>query len=659
MKDIILRELVLKNFKGLRDFKLRDINGDISIFGDNATGKTTIFDAVTWLLWGKDSLNSANFNIKTLENGEPLHHLDHSVSAVLENDEESIVLGKIYREKWTKKRGEAHREFSGHTTDHFIDDVPVQKKEFDVEVANICPEDLFKLLTNPRYFNESVHWQERRKILLEVCGDITDGDVIASNAELADLPDILGRRKLEDHKKVIDSRRREINKELERIPVRIDEISASEVTVDKSLAAIEKEIGALRDQRLKKREVLTAIETGGDWALKQKEINELQAKIAVKEAEITRGQMDVDQKTSMGLYRLEREAKQSGDDVADEIKAKDRIDNELVELSGKLAAVEKEILGMRDKWHAENQKEMEFSQETVCPTCGQDIPENQLAEAREKAQADFNGAKARALKAISSGGKSLAGQADKLKTELKDASDQIEIKNKQIASLQLKYDKALAKFTDAQAGEDELYKGKSDPEYDRFLEQEKSMLEELAKIDGRRSVESSDIKIEIAGIDDQISTLTKDKLQIEANGRIKTRVQELQNQEKSLAVEFEKLERELNLVDLFVRTKVDLLDKKINSKFNLARFELFRENINGGLEPVCNTTYDGVPYNDLNNGSRINIGMDVINTLSEHYGIALPIFIDNAESVTSLLPTESQQIRLVVSKPDKELRIEK
>src|SRR5690606_8908659 len=134
---------------------------------------------------------------------------------------------KVYREKWTKKRGAVRAEHTGHTTDHFIDSVPVKKGEYEAFIEEIADEQLFRLLTDPRYFNEVMKWQDRRKILLEVCGDISDADVIASKSELAELPAILAGRTIDQHRKVVLARRKEINDELERIPVRIDEAERS------------------------------------------------------------------------------------------------------------------------------------------------------------------------------------------------------------------------------------------------------------------------------------------------------------------------------------------------------------------------------------------------------------------------------------------------
>ena len=205
-----LLKLKLKNFKGIKSLELVANGEDLRIFGDNATGKTTIYDAFLWLLFDKDSQNKADFAIKTLDkDGNVIHKLDHEVEGTFSVDGETIVLRKVYREKYTKKRGSATEEFSGHETDHFIDGVPVTKTEYTKRVSEIAPEAQFKLLTSPTYFNERMRWQDRRKVLLEVCGDVTMEDVVKANGDLAKLPQILGKHSLDDYKKIIASRRAE------------------------------------------------------------------------------------------------------------------------------------------------------------------------------------------------------------------------------------------------------------------------------------------------------------------------------------------------------------------------------------------------------------------------------------------------------------------
>lgn len=284
-----LISLSLNNFKGIRNFTLDAQGEDVSVYGDNATGKTTLSDAFMWLLFDKDSANRKDFEIKTLgPDGKPEHGLDHSVEAVLELEDGShLALKKVFKEKWTKKRGSATAEFTGHTTDHFIDGVPVKKGEYDARIANIASEDIFKLLTSPTYFNEHLHWQDRREILLQVCGDISDGDVLDSLATLQNkdqmlaLTNILNTRSLDDHRKIIQARRTEINKELDKIPVRIDEadMAKPDISTVNNPKALQADIKVVKESIKKENEKLARLESGGEVAEKTKKLREIEAEI--------------------------------------------------------------------------------------------------------------------------------------------------------------------------------------------------------------------------------------------------------------------------------------------------------------------------------------------------------------------------------------------
>jgi molybdopterin converting factor small subunit len=275
-----LISLTLNNFKGIKSFALKPQGKDINIYGDNATGKTTLADAFMWLLFDKDSQNRKDFQIKTLgQDGEPEHGLEHSVEAVLELENgKRITLKKVFKEKWTKKRGSATAEFTGHTTDHFIDGVPAKKKEYDEKIAEIADEQIFRLLTDPAYFNQQLHWQKRRELLLEVCGDVSDAEVIASKADLSKLADILGNRTIEQHRKVIQARRSEINKELQKIPVRIDEVERGlpDISDIANPNELPNDIAKLREQLKKKQEELAQARAGGQVAELTKRLREVE-----------------------------------------------------------------------------------------------------------------------------------------------------------------------------------------------------------------------------------------------------------------------------------------------------------------------------------------------------------------------------------------------
>jgi DNA repair exonuclease SbcCD ATPase subunit len=644
--------LTLRNFKGIRNFELNTEVKDVNAFGDNATGKTTLADAFMWLLFDKDSSNRKDFQIKTLgSDGEPEHGLEHSVEAVLElEDGSQLALKKVYQEKWTKKKGSATAEFTGHTTDHYIDGVPVQKKEYDARIAEIADENIFRLLTDPRYFNEVLHWTDRRKLLLEVCGDVTDAEVIASNPDLSKLSEILGKRTIEQHRKVIQARKSEINKELERIPVRIDEVQRNLPRIDDITDPDElpDDIEKLRDELRKKQEEHAQARAGGQVAEKTKELRTIEGQI-----------LDLKNKHRQVL----------DEKVGDRRRELSKIQSELSELRNSIEGYNRTIKfkqseidslnikigALRSNWHEENNKVFEFEQSDTCPTCGQALPQKQLQEAREKALAQFNQAKAQKLEEINAKGKQLMYVKEGLGKDIENIQGEIERINTKITELQDK-ESVLKSEIDAIAQGSQPVE--STTEYYQLNAEYREIQDEIRKLEADGSLAVAKIQKEIDELADDIKTLNRAQVRIEERESGLKRIEELKAEERKLAAEYEDLEQQIYLTEEFIRTKVQMLEEKINSKFKMARFKLFDVQVNGALSECCETTFNGVPYSNLNNGARLNIGLDIINTLAEHFGFAPPVWLDNAESVTDILPTRGQQIRLIVSGMDKKLRIE-
>jgi DNA repair exonuclease SbcCD ATPase subunit len=646
-----LNRLVLRNFKGIREFTLDAQEGNIDVFGDNATGKTTIFDAFTWLLFDKDSSNKKDFSIKTLDkSGAEQHGLEHEVEATLDIDGQEITLRKVYKEKWTKKRGSAKAEFTGHTTDYFIDGVPVKKNEYDAQIAEIADEQIFRLLTDPRYFNEVLHWQKRRELLLQVCGDVTDDEVISSNTELSKLADILGNRTMEQHRKVIQARRTEINKELEKIPVRIDEVKLglpdiSDITDEKALP---NDIAMTRDVIKAKQEELAQAKAGGQVAELTKKLRMIEGQMIEEKNRLTGEATQKAEEKRKELWQI--------NDVISQIKSS----IEHFQIKARSAEVEinnliEKMKRIRNKWYAENEKLFDFKQDDTCPTCGQILPKEQLQATRDKALAQFNQAKAERLEAISAEGKQLAKRKAELEAELVDISKEIEKLTTEIPELESK--KSLLQ-EELQAIQDSLQQITPSPEYIQLQKQCEELEEKIREAQADNSLMVDAIQQDIDVHSEDLEVLEKAAARLESHQNGLKRIEELKQQERDLAAEYERLEGELYLTEEFIRTKVNLLENRINSKFQIARFKLFSVLVNGAVEECCETTFNGVPYSNLNNGARLNVGLDIINTLSEHYGFAPVVFIDNAESVTDILPTKGQQIRLIVSEKDKALRVE-
>lgn len=650
MKLMVLK---LRNFKGIKSFEL-DANGsNVSIYGDNATGKTTVFDACNWLLFDKDSQNKKDFQIKTLDaSGNAIHHLEHEVEGVFDIGIRPVTLKKMLAEKWTKKRGAATEEFTGHETKYWIDGVPKPKKEYDAFITSILDENIFKLLTNPSYFNEQLHWQDRRKILLEICGDITDEEVIASDKKLAELPKILQGRTLDDHRKVIQSRQAAINRELKEIPARINEVQRGLPDISNifNREVIETEIASLKKQQQAKQQEIVRVENGGEVAEKQKALSVIEGRLIDIQNKHRAANQDKSFAKRLELQDLKSKMAIITSHIADKEAAISRNDDLI---TAKLADCET----LRNRWHEVYERKFEYSADTVCPTCGQDLPESQVEAAREKALSTFNLSKSKMLEDISADGKKAKKDSEDLKA--KNAALQSEIDSlvnekasieRSISALQAEIDNMAT--TPAQSID-------SYPGYQAAINEKESILKQIAAISTEKQGVIRQLQSEVDIIAQDIASRERSIAQLDAHARSLKRIDELKAQEEMLSAEFEKLTSELYLTEQFIRAKVNMLESRINSKFKYARFKLFNQQVNGGIEEVCETTFKGVPYSSgLNNAARINVGLDIINTLSEHYGFLAPIFVDNREAVTQLIETKAQVISLIVSAADKTLRIE-
>ncbi|QWU17349.1 AAA domain-containing protein [Paenibacillus sophorae] len=652
MKRIVLERLTLRNFKGIKEFNVPADGRDVDIYGDNGTGKTTLFDGFLWLLFGKDSTNSATFEIKTLDSSGNVfqHKLEHEIEGSLLIDDRRRIFRRVYKEDWTKKRGAAIEEFTGHTTSYFIDGVPAKAGEYKAEVDSIIKEDLFRLLTSPSYFNEQLNKDQRRKKLLEVCGDLTDSEVIHGNKELEPLPTILAGRDMDSHKKVVSARLSSINKEIKELPVRISEVQRQMPDVSELDEGLLKDDITLLRSRIEAREAeVSRILSGGEVSVKEKRLREIETeqleiktrmqsavldKVAIKRDEVNRLHQEQDR------YRRNGEDKQQRICQNERLAAGRR--QEVDRLRAEFAALKNEVF---ENQHDEN-----------CPTCGQALPVEQIQAAHDKAEADFNRRIADRKERINADGKAAVAEAEKFEQEISRLQGEIDGLNDVLAVLQTEISAAEGELADLRAG---VKDPAADPEYAGKQAESSRLQEEIRQLRDSSQTAAATVREEIGRLRREVEDMERDLVKFEGIRRAEQRIAELEKQERELAGEYERLQHELYLCEEFTKTKVSMLDAKINSKFHLARFRLFKTQVNGGMDEVCDTLYNGVPYDGgLNNAARINVGLDIINTLSAHYGFSAPIFVDNAEAVTQLIDTDAQVIRLVVSAPDKQLRLE-
>jgi len=646
-----LLKLTLSNFMGAKRFVFEPRGASATIRGTNASGKTTTFSAFTWLLFGKDASGQAQFDIKTVSpTGEALHNLEHTVEGEFLIGDETLTLRKTYVEVWTRKRGSSSEEFTGHRVDHYVDGVPVQKKEYDQQIAQIAPEGVFRLLTDPDAFH-SLRWQERRQVLLDVCGDVTDEDVIAATPELADLPDILGKRSLDEHRKVVDARRKELNRELQAIPVRIDEAEQGRPNVpSEPRDTLATKLATLRDARTALEQKRARLEAGG-------EIAELRAKARELDGEISDAARRVTADAEARLAAARKDRARLEDDTARAKRAHAQAEHDLDAAMRRRTELEETLAALRARWNEISDRTPPHTEiASECPACGQALPTERVTAAHQRALEEWNARQAEELEAVQARGQAARRDLDALIARLDTLDDTV---TSAAAEAERAYEAEVA----ATKLVDELTHAVPDPAQDathQALTSEKANLE--AQIESLRAGSTdlaSQIREDITTLDSDISELVQALGAYDLAERTDARVAELAAREKDLAREFETLERQLHLLDAFTRAKADMLTERINSRFALTRFRLFDTQVNGGLADACTATVNGVPYGTgLNRAARINSGLDVIRVLQEHHQLWPPVIIDEAESVVDTLPLDTQVIRLVVDAKHPTLSIE-
>ncbi|BDR84909.1 AAA family ATPase [Clostridium tetani] len=644
-KQIFLKKLILKNFKGIKDLTI-DLSKVTNIFGENATGKTTIFDAFNWLLFDKDSKDRTTFDIKTLDkNGEVLHGLEHEITGVLNIDGSEITLSKIYKEKWTKKRGEAERNLTGHETLYNIDGVPVKKKEYQEKINEIIDENLFKLISNPLFFSINMKWQDRREIILKITGDISDEKVINSKTNLKPLLKLLGDKDIDTLKKSVQAKKRKLNDEIKAIPIRIDEANNSIKEVDFEALDFRKRgvvagIKSLEEQLLDNSKVNDEVLKERDklYSMKSK-LSDMEYKADTEKDKPKRKLQDQLSCLNLDISKLEYSIKSLKT-------SKENIEFD-IEKYTKLCDEE------RNKWFEENEKVFEFNESNcICPTCKRPFSEEETEGKKQELEQNFNSNKAEILKAIQDKGKFYKRHLEKEQEKLESINSDIDSKNKELEKLK----------AEAQDLKKEIdnFKPKDTLESNKEYQDLKVQISELGKkVQQPTTVNNQvqELKERKSKLEIELEEVNKELAYKEQNEKTKARIIELQEEERELAEQIAQLEGQEFLCEEFIKTKVELLEASINSKFKYVSFKLFDTQVNGGINECCEALVNGVPFGNANTASQINAGLDIINALSEHYEVQAPIFIDNRESVNQLIETNSQVINLVVSK-DKALRIE-
>jgi hypothetical protein len=509
------------------------------------------------------------------------------------------------------------------------------------------------MLSMHDYFLDSMKAADRRKILLKVCGDISDDDVYAADPQLAELADILRKPgggslyTVDDYLKIAARERKRIDDELKVIPAKINEAQKAKPDLEgreTDTAVIDALIGQYNAQA---RELEAGLNAGVDTATAELRIriSNLEAQRADGEAAFTRKHSLA---RSVAQDRVEK-LKRDRNDAEYGIRQTDR---DIRQAQGDIRRMEAQRTALLEEWQRENAKQWQGG--TICPTCGQPLPQEQVDAARES----FNVAKSQRLEEITR-----RGQSECSRDAIDGRMEELNRLEAEAARRREELDRLEADIKAAEEAVPQQPPYSSTQECISINTESAGLREQIKAAEaGGNPTADDETRRRISGIKQKIQECMSLKAEIELAARQDARIAELSSQEKELAVQYEQIKKGIYLCELFTRTKAGLLTDRINGMFRTLNFRLFIEQQNGGIQEDCEALIPCggamVPFKSANNASRINAGLEVIDTLSRHYGVELPVFIDNSESVTHFGGTGMQLIKLVVSEADKRMRFE-
>lgn len=684
MRKIKLKSLSINNFKGINHLDVT-FGDKTRISGRNAVGKTSVFDSYMWLLFSKDSLGNAKFDIRPLDaDGNMINNLEISVEALIRVDDEEYALKKTQKQVWRKKRGTDTTEFQGNVNEFEINGYPKSEKEFKAFISGIIDENIFNLVTNPNAFN-ALPWKEQREILMKFVGIMSDAEIALTYGDKYSL--LIPELKIastDDILKKYTKAKNTLNKQMTEIPARIDELSKQIVSVD---------VAALEVQKAAKQAELKRVEdslSGGN-STRQK-INDLNGQIMDEKLRISGIQNDANSE----LDEKRRKARLAANDADDKVTKTEReiLDAEYLKEDYIKARDRAEADKTRyaEEWKEWKKKTFpEFiplddyveplpltDKDLTCPTCGQALPEDvrkqRIADHEKicaKAKSDyedrceehrmdydtkkimFSEQRKKAMDEITVKGQKAA---DNVRAYQK----QIDEQEKDVSALKLRLEcekadlskakkdlEAIPAYADISGNADYIKAQEAIRSLETQIEELRKKTPDNAEAEARKEI----LRDEISDIEAQVKAAD--------NTKVKKRIAELEEEQRSIGQKIAEQEQMIDLTESFIRAKMNMISEKINEKFKVVRFSLFDIQINGGLKETCECTVNGVPYSSLNNGHRIIAGLDIIRSLSELYGVSAPVFIDNSEAISAgnFPDMDTQIIHLIVT-DDKELTVE-
>lgn len=629
---IRLNKIKLEYFKGLKSFEADFQGNNALIRAENGVGKTTVYDGFLWALFGKDSDGRTDFSVRPLDSeSNPIPKVVVAVEAEIEVNGTVHTLRKEQHEHITKAGKVSYPK------EYLIDGEPgILEKNYKAFIEDRIPEDKFKMFTDLSYFCDKLHWTGRRGLLIDLAGNIPNP------AGFNVLLEKMNGKKVKAYEKILNERKKALEKDRDEIGPGIKELQRLLDDYAQSQGDSYPELIAKREDCQQKVDGLTdkrdeLVKTQTERQKKTERINQLTVQ-QLHRASIVKQQQGpvdklLDERTELEKAHADRT-------------------RELVELQGLISQANSAIDSAQNQIDQSLltlksiKEEYSKADSPNCSLCGQvwpaDKPKPGLADIEERGKRvkeAIDSAKIRKGELQDQLNKLVAAEQEKVE-ELKQAE---EVKNARIAEI----NETITNRPEADPAEDTEWK-KLTAEIEKLQ----------AELGEPASKQLENIEAQKKTAEEELHGYNKSLEQFDTNKKTEARIKELEQQEKDLSQKIADVENELDEIARYKMAESKMVEASVNGKFKHVTWKLFKPNLNGSIDDTCEAMYDGTPYADMSAGEKIFCGIDVINTLSDYYGVEAPLFIDHAESMTMPIEAESQVIRLYAQKGVKELLVE-
>lgn len=625
----------IENFKKIKSLSLNFGPGCNLITGRNRQGKTTIFDAYLWCLFETTTRKNDTVQMKGSDN-QVIHKIETRVTLTLIIDDSYEV--KLARRLYEKieKAGTPEEKIKGTEMERFYNDVPLTKKEFDAKLAAIASLEAWLICSNIKVFM-SLKMEDRRRILASVAGEIDMEEMLKPFPLLAKAFD--EKKTLEEFRKQMNATKKKSETELVAIPARIDQqdklysqedfdqlrrdiagIDMKIADCDRYLQASTEQIAAQAEERKKVMEVERQLNSARSSWSKKHFAAMTQAQQAVTDAQ---------QAFDKAERNARREAMTYEDNVVKARNLKRLRDDKKAE------------------WLQLNERDFSYEEETVCPHCGREYTAEMLAQRKDGAIERFNSEKSDGLARLLSEYEQLRNQYTAVQKLVNQYTDITKPEHDhRIADLRVKLQaarEAQIKVTSDKAEKDEAITSLQQQLDELNVKSATAISEDSATTDAKQA------KInEKRDLQRQRDDLLKKLAGEEANKKIDAEKLKLEARSKELSQIVSDCDAALYQIKEFTKAYTATIGQRLCRFFRVVTWKFFDINMtNDGIKDICTPMLDGIEFDGLNKEGTITAGIDIVRGLMEAYGINVPLFIDEGESVENITrPAETQTIEL-------------